>query len=279
MIYRDHYFLLLLLSFLFFQKVTAQDSISIKDAEEIRYKSESLIKRELKDLLNNIANTDIELAETKKIIYNSHSGTRNKIFLSPRVLLEDDINPSFHSSNSSRDIEVEKYLNDFDLLYKKSDAPSVSFNDVKASNVKKGKTLYVKVYFTSFFRNGYKISDTAYTLNNRVAEIRIEKEHNKWTPYISRVDFFNPADTANDVLNDIILMRPYNPALANVTPTDSASAAFAQISFETMQKEKARREAIDKDRQETKSFNDILNKGDEALDGNNFTDALKFYKE
>src|ERR1700712_5109684 len=121
MINRNHYFLLLLTCLFFLKKAVAQDSISIKDAEEIRYKSESLVKRELKDLLNNIANTDIDLADTKKIIFNSHSGTRNKIFLSPRVLLEDDINPSFHGSNSSRDIEVEKYLNDFDLLYKKSD--------------------------------------------------------------------------------------------------------------------------------------------------------------
>src|SRR5450432_4801488 len=262
----QHNFLFLLMAILFLQTAAAQDSITIKDAEEIRYKSESLIKREFKDLLNNIANTDIELAETKKIIFNSHSGTRNKIFLSPKVLLEDDINPGFHSSNTSRDIEVEKYLNDFDLLYKKSDAPSVSFNDVKASGIKKGKTLYVKVYFTSFFRNPNKTNDTAYTLNNRVAEIRIEKENNKWTPYIARIGFFNAADTANDASNDVELLRENNAAQTSaVTATDSASVAHARMSFEAEQKEKARKDAIEEDRQETQSFNDLINKGDKAL--------------
>src|SRR5450432_40551 len=275
----QHNFLFLLMAILFLQTAAAQDSITIKDAEEIRYKSESLIKREFKDLLNNIANTDIELAETKKIIFNSHSGSRNRIFLSSKVLLEDDINPGFHSSNNSRDVEVEKYLNDFDLLYKKSDAPSVSFNDVKASNIKKGKTLYVKVYFTSFFRNPNKTNDTAYTLNNRVAEIRIEKENNKWTPYIARVAFFNPADTANDLSNDIVLMREKNTSHTSITATDSASVASAQMSFEMEQKEKARKEAIDEDKQETQSFNDFINKGDKALDGNDFTGALKYYKD
>lgn len=279
MIYRSHYFFLSLLALLLLQTAAAQDSITIKDAEEIRYKSESLIKREFKDLLNNIANTDIDLAETKKIIYNAHSGDRNRIFLSPKVVLEDDINPSFHSTYSSRDIDVEKYLNDFDLLYKKSDAPSISFNDVKASNIKKGKTLYVKVYFTSFFRNQNKTTDTAYTLNNRVAEIRIEKEKNKWVPYISRVAFFNPADTANDISNDIQLILGNNSANSTVTAKDSASVANEQLSFEMEQKEKARKDAVDEDRKETESFNDLINKGDKALDANDFTGALKFYKD
>lgn len=281
MIYRNCYFILALLSVLFVQTAAAQDAITIKDAEEIKFKSESLIKREFKDLLNNIANIDADQAETKKIIFDSHSGgIRNKIFLSPKVLLEDDINPNFHSSNSSRDIELEKYLNDFDLLYKKSDAPSVSFNDVKSTNIKKGKYLYLKVYFTSFFRNGNKTNDTAYTLNNRVAEIRIEKEKNKWAPYIARIGFFNAADTANDASNDVELLRENNAAQTSaVTATDSASVAHARMSFEAEQKEKARKDAIEEDRQETQSFNDLINKGDKALDINDFTGALKFYKE
>ncbi|MEP7279990.1 MAG: tetratricopeptide repeat protein [Bacteroidota bacterium] len=277
--HRNHFYLLSMLMMLSFQQATAQDAVTIKDAEEIKYKSESLIKREFRDLLNNIANTDIDLTETKKIIFNSHSGSRNKIFLSSKVLLEDDINPNFHSSNSSRDIEVEKYLNDFDLLYKKSDAPSVSFNDVKASNIKKGAYLYLKVYFTSFFRNANKTNDAAYALNNRVAEIRIEKEKNRWVPYIARVGFFNPADTANDVSNDIVLVRPANANFTRSGATDSASIAHAQMSFEMEQKEKARKDAIEEDRKETQSFNDLINKGDKALDGNDFTGALKFYKD
>ncbi len=283
MTYRKSCFLITLLTLLSLLQATAQEAITIKDAEEIRYKSESLIKREFKDLLNNIANTDIDLAETKKVIFNAHSGTRNKIFLSAKVLLEDDINPNFHSTNNSRDIEVEKYLNDFDLLYKKSDAPSISFNDVKASNIKRSQYLYVKVYFTSFFRNANKTNDTAYSLNNRVAEIKVEKENNKWVPFIARVGFFNPADTANDVSNDIVLARANNGAAAAVaaasTSADSAAAARAQVSFEIEQKEKARKEAIDEDQKETQSFNNLINQGDKALDGNDFTGALKFYKD
>jgi tetratricopeptide (TPR) repeat protein len=268
-------FTLLLYAF----SLRAQDALTIKDAEEIRYKSESLIKREFRDLLNNIANTDIDLADTKKIIFNAHSGTRNKIFLSARVQMEDDINPNFHSSNNSRDIEIEQYLNDFDLLYKKSDAPSVAFNNVKSSAVKKSQYLYVKVYFTSFFRNANKTNDTAYTLNNRVAEMRVEKEKSKWAVYISRVGFFIPADTVNDIASDVVLLREPNGSAWAATATDSAATARAQVSFDAAQKEEARSAAIEEDRRETISFNDLIKKGDQALDINDFTGALKFYKE
>lgn len=283
MIHLKHYFLPALLTVLFVQAACAQDSITVKDAEEIRFKAESLIKRELKDLMNNIASTDIDLTDTKKIIFNSHSGTRNKIFLSAKVLLEDDINPSVRSSAKSRDVEVEKYLNDFDLLYKKSDAPSISFTDVRASNIKKGKTLYVKVYYNSFFRNPNKTSDTVYALTNRMAEIRVEKEKNKWTPYIARVAFYVPADTLNDMANDVrlIVEKKAGAAIASaITSTsDSVAAAHAQMSFETEQKERARKEAIEEDDKEMQAFNDLINKGDKALETNDFTEALKFYKE
>ncbi len=274
-----HFFFSALAAVFSLHVAMAQDSITIKDAEELKYRSEALIKREFRDLLNNIANTDIDLAETKKVIFNSHSGTRNRIFLSPKVLLEDDINPGFHTSANTRDIEVEKYLNDFDLLYKKSDASSVSFNEVKSTNIKKGKFLFLKVYFTSFFRNANKTNDTAYVLNNRVAEIRIERDKNKWTPFIARIGFFNPADTANDVSDDVQLMREKGATGPALTTTDSASVVHAQLNFEAQLKENARKEAIDADQKEGQSFNDLISKGDKALDGNDFTGALKFYKE
>ncbi len=153
----------------------AQDAITIQDAEEIRFKSENIVKRELKDLLNNLSNSSVELKETQEMIVNSYSGSRNRIFLSSTVLVEDDINPNFHSSLNTRDMEIDKYLKDFDILYKKSDGPSILFNIMKVSNVKKSGSLYVKVYYSSFFRNPNTTNDTAYTLNNRIAEISIQK--------------------------------------------------------------------------------------------------------
>ncbi len=256
----------------------AQDAITIQDAEEIRFKSENIIKRELKDLLNNLSNSSIEQKETQEIIVNSYAGTRNKIFLSSKVLVEDDINPNFHSSNNTRDVEIDKYLKDFDLLYKKSDGPSVLLNIMKVSNVKKSKSLYIKVYFSSFFRNPNTTNDTAYTLNNRMAEISIQKENNKWVPYISRIAFYLPADTVNDYGNDLVLMQVKNSG-NDIPVQDSGSAARRQILFENELRETERKRLIEEDRIQTQAFNDLIAQGDKALEANDFTKALDYYKQ
>lgn len=270
--------LLLILSGLLSAYSFAQESITIQDAEEIRFKSENLIKRELKDLLNNLSNSSIELKETQEVILNSYSGERNRIFLSAKVLVEDDINPSFHSSNNTRDVEVDKYLKDFDLLYKKSDGPSVIINVVKVSNVKRSNSLYVKVYFSSFFRNPNTTSDTAYTLNNRMAEISIQKENGKWSPFISRIGFYTAADTLNDFSNDLVLMQVKNAGSGSVAQ-DSNSVARRQILFENELKETERKRLIEEDQAQTQTFNDLISQGDKALGTNDFTKALDYYKQ
>ena len=110
-----------------FQRSYAQDSLSIRDAAEIRYKGQSLIKKEYNELLNSISSNGFDTQETAESINSSYSGTRNKIFRDSLVLVEDDINPAFKSSAQSRDETLEKYLKDFDLMYKKSDSPTVEF--------------------------------------------------------------------------------------------------------------------------------------------------------
>src|ERR1700733_11664527 len=60
--------------------VTAQDSLSARDATEIRHKGENLIKDDLKGLLNAISSTSFESQETADNIHNSYSEGRNQIF-------------------------------------------------------------------------------------------------------------------------------------------------------------------------------------------------------
>ncbi|MBC8034070.1 MAG: tetratricopeptide repeat protein, partial [Chitinophagaceae bacterium] len=258
-------------------KSAAQDDITVKEVESIRYKSEILVVRELKGLLNNI-NTNTDIKEVSDMINNSHSGSRNRIFLNSKIIVEDDINPNFHSAANTRDIDIDKYLRDFDLLYKKGDMPSVVFNDIKISNLKKKDAYYVNVYYTSFFRNPNKTNDTAYTINNRMAEMRFKKENNTWTPYIARLGFFNPSDTINDVLNNVTFKTTSDLPL-QLQSADSITAAQARKSIDEEIKENARRQLIEEDRVQTQAFSGLINQGDAALARNDFPEALKLYKE
>src|SRR5258708_29034547 len=109
------------------QQSIAQASLSIRDASEIRHKAESLIKKELNELLNSLSSTSFESTEIEETLHSSYSGTRNKIFRDSMILVEDDINPAFKSSAPSRDKVLDKYLNHFHLMYKKTHTASIDF--------------------------------------------------------------------------------------------------------------------------------------------------------
>jgi tetratricopeptide (TPR) repeat protein len=250
----------------------SQDSISIKDAGDIQFKAEKLVK-ELNDLLVILSANDMETKEKDEIIANSYSGSANRIFTDSSVLVEDDTNPMFIKSGQSKDETVPIYLHDFDLFYSKSDDRSVDLNNVKSSKVKKSKNVYVKVYFTSLFKNKSS-SDGTYTPTNRVAEIIATKENNKWNVLISRLGFFSPADTVHDVLNDLRIF--YVNKSLSTNPRDSAAAVTAQRSFEEQLTAERRQKDADEERIKQERVNQLLNKSDKALEENDFTGALKY---
>ena len=182
----------------------AQDSLSSRDASEIRYKAERMVRTELNDLLNTLSNNSYQTLEVVESIHSSYSdNSRNRIFRDSLVLVEPDINPAVVHSGQAGEEPLGKYLRDIDLLYKKSDSATITFEHIRCSPVKKNEALYVKVFFNSLFSGRSAISEQAYTTTNRIAEIKAEKDGNQWRLYIVRLAFFNPEDTAGDVANNL----------------------------------------------------------------------------
>ncbi|HEY1212595.1 MAG TPA: tetratricopeptide repeat protein, partial [Bryobacteraceae bacterium] len=60
-----------------------------------------------------------------------------------------------------------------------------------------------KVYFNSHFKGRSTVNDQPYTVTNRIAEIKAQKDRNQWRLYIVRLAFFNPQDTIGDVANNM----------------------------------------------------------------------------
>ena len=185
-------------------RVVAQDSLSSRDATEIRYKAERMVRTELNDLLNNLSNTGYETYEVEESIQSSYSNNRrNRIFRDSLVLVEPDVKPGVVRSGQADDEPLGKYLRDIDLLYKKSDTGTIAFDHIRCSPVKKSDNIYVKVYYNSLFKGRSALSDQPYSTTNRLAEIKAEKEGNQWRLYIVRLAFFNPQDTAADVAHNM----------------------------------------------------------------------------
>ena len=259
----------------------AQDSLSNRDAIEIRYKAESIIKKELNELFNSISSTAFESQEIAESIHSSYSTSRNQIFRDSLVQVEDDISPASKTSTEAAEEIVDKYLKDLDLLYSKTDSASIGFTNIRSSNVKKKDNIYIKVYFNSLFSGKHSGIDSPYILTNRLAEIKAEKDKNQWHVYIVRLGFFNPADTVGDVLNDMPVkheMMKLNLA-AGATAQDSAVAIQKQMSFDEEEQQRTTRIMMEKDREDELRLKKLISLGDAAFNKQDFITALKNYNQ
>jgi tetratricopeptide (TPR) repeat protein len=212
----------------------AQDSITLNDVKVIKAKSEITIERYFNNLLNTISYTGAESTDIKEMITQSFEDNDKQLFLNSQIAVADDISdPDYSSSSNSPELPVIRYLNAFNTFYGKSDTNSVYFSNIRSSSVKRGKkNIYINVYFTSFFKNiCLSKPSVPYKPANRIAEIFIKRStNNKWLLYISRISFLNPADTVNDVSDNIAIADAGNQTNSNVhiDETVDASDKFSQ---------------------------------------------------
>jgi len=257
----------------------SQDSLTAKDAGEINYRAELLVN-ELKDLLNTISNSQIGINETKELIVNSFSNSKNKIFYDSAALIEDDLNPLIRNSDGSKDLRIASYLNNLDLFYEKSDMPSIDFDNIKVSNIKRGEYLYVKVYYSSMFKGKNTLHDSLFGRNYRVAEIRVERKDRKWIGAIVHIGFYPANDIAIDTINDVKLSY-----LAPDTITggsffmDTLEKSAGGKSFEEILKEREKQKQREAFNEEQKVYEQLLKRGDELFESGDYTAALKVFSD
>ena len=224
----------------------AQDSITMNDVKVIKARSEIIIGRYFNNLLNTISYAGAESTDIKELIDQSFEDSDKQIFLNNQIAIADDISdPGYSNSSNSPDVPVIQYLNAFNTFYGKSDANSVYFSDVRSSPVKRGKkNIYINVYFTSFFKNICLSSpSTPYKPTKRVAEIFIKRTNkNKWLLYISRIGFFNPTDTLNDFLDNIVVAASKNQTNSSmrIDETKDSADKFSQYIDQAHLEEKKR---------------------------------------
>ncbi|MEO6720594.1 MAG: tetratricopeptide repeat protein [Ferruginibacter sp.] len=258
--------------------VLSQDTVTAKDAAEISYRAE-LIIHEYNDLLNIISSGQTDIKETKDLIENSYSSSRNKIFFDSLVMVEDDLNPAMKTAANTKDIPVSGYLNNFDLFYTKSDTPSIKFSDLKISNIKKGEYLYIKVYFVSTFKNKSLVKDSDYTEISRTAEIRFSKMLNKWAGTIMHIGFATNHDPATDTINDIKIAYASNEP-GNTEPINIDSLGDAGVkTFEEKIKDTERKKQVETFRQEMKVYDLLIERGDKFLLSGEYASASKIFLE
>lgn len=176
------------------------------DHANIRSSAERVIKRFM-DLLNVISTgLDLELPEIEKVIHESYSHPDSKIFYDSVIFIEDDIRLA-ETNTRPGEKTIDRYLNDFNLLYKKSKDQSVVFTNFQVSNVKASRYLYVMVAYDCLFKNKSILSDTSYVLKKKVAELKVEKVNKKWKTWITDVHALDSMDDIISTRNDVTITK------------------------------------------------------------------------
>ncbi|HEY4965509.1 MAG TPA: hypothetical protein VII28_03880 [Puia sp.] len=224
----------------------AQDTITTNDVKLIKSKSEIIIGRYFNNLLNTISYAGAESTDIKELINQSFEANDKQLFLNKQIAIADDISdPDYSNSSNAPELTAIQYLNAFNTFYGKRDENSVSFSDVQSSRVKRGKkNMYINVYFTSFFKNICMSKPSIpYQPAKRVAEIFIKRStNNKWLLYISRIGFFNPADTLNDAVDNVVVTEVINQTNSSglIDETMDSAAQFSQYIDQARLEEKKR---------------------------------------
>jgi hypothetical protein len=266
---KTHYFSFLssfLLFFLFLSQSSNAQEITDKDSDIVTSKSIEMLQ-EFKQLLTLLISPDIDEATIKELIANSYAkDDPNAIFFNEKVVFEDDINPNHFDYKTANDFVLRTYLKNIDLFLVKDTASSIVFSDIRASNVKLGEFLYVKVFFKSLFKVNNKEIKMPYRTTERVAEIRAEYENDKWKFYIMRVSFVTPEDLADPYKNDLDIV-------------ETARIGAKKMDVSTLLKEKERRKVMEDERKITILFQRSINSGDSALKVRDYTLAIMNYQK
>lgn len=178
---------------------TAQTPLTKKETDEIRYNARRKVEKDLPELLNTLNLSDIGDFERKTLILNSYLPSPTQVFYSDGVVIEDDLKPDLSLKDPPVDASVDKYLNNLDLFYAKSDTVTIKIENVVVSPVKESKDkITVQVYFTSIFKGSHKTIKTPYVPQLRIAELNVEKNEKQWSVLISSIRF-NRGEALPDV--------------------------------------------------------------------------------
>lgn len=241
-----------------------------RDAKEIKSKSRLLIN-EYEGLLNLISNSEIFQSEVVEVIDNSYSSTNvNRLFKDSKIVVEDDLNPEIKNSFDATNVDISYYLSNFNLLYEKTIDYSISFEDIKVSEIYFKDYMFLNVFFTTNYSSTSKRYSSSFEKRTRVAEVQIEKGTSGWDVFIVGLRFARPNESFDERLL-VDVLKPVENERVTVAEIDEQPVSEAEspenLIFYVVEDEEAQR------------YNSAMNLGNRAFKDGRFEDAIEQFSK
>ena len=263
--------------------------LSPKDRDEIRSRAIGLVK-DYEQLLNVLATKGTTSSDVQDIVGQA-TAEEGRMFFDNKVNIEDDLYSLSADSGAPKDVTITKYLNDWDLFYSKSYEESVAFSDLRLSDFFSKDYQYLKVYFTSQFKNRHKDFDLNYKIQKRLALIRFEKKGEGWVAWINGISFFNGKKSDGSIYTQAEFEDDFKPFVkekkarlvssAEVDSTISESQINLQRVNDSLYAEAVKSQVQKSQEQLNKdtAFQKSVARGDSLIGAKDFAGAIEAFTE
>lgn len=284
---------LILFLFLFFSGsfTYAQiQNLTPKDRDEIRSKAIGLVK-DYEQMLNVLATKGTTPSDVQDIL-NQALTEDGRMFWDNKVNIEDDIYSLKADSGDSKDVSIQKYINDWDLFYTKGYDESVQFLDLRLSDFFHKEYSYLKVYFASQFKNKHKDFDMIYPIRRRVALIRFEKKDDQWLAWINGISFYRTKKADGTEISQSAFEEEYKPfvkekkaRIVSSTSVIDSTLTESQISLQKQNDSlyaaavKANLQKSEEQKRRDTLYSKAIFRGDSLLSERQFAPALDAFSE
>jgi tetratricopeptide (TPR) repeat protein len=276
----------------FFTKAQQGLELEARDRDEIRSKAIGLIK-DYEQLLNVLATKGTTASDVQDIVGQA-TKEDGRMFFDAKVNIEDDLYALNADSVASKDVSVEKYLNDWDLFYTKGYDESVSFSDLRLSEMATKEYSYLKVYFVSQFKNRHKDFDRNYPLRKRIALIRFEKKGESWVAWINGIGFYTGKKPDGTIYTQESFEEDYKPfvkekkaRLVSASSESSSDTLLAAVQLQLQKRSdslyaeavKAQIQKSEEQVRKDKLYQGAVARGDSLIASKQFPAALEAFTE
>lgn len=251
------------------------DSLSIKDKASIINRAAEKVEFYV-GVLNGITRLDPSVPEDldqlkEDIKPHTQQDNEDRIFLSSKAIIEDNINPANRSDTTRLDREVSDYITDFFVNFRSdgSNEPVVMrVLDREEPKVAQDGRVVTRLLYEVTWRGGHKTDPTPYAPLKRVVVFQAQRKGERsWNVYIGAENFYDGTDGFVSYQLD--------------RQVQATKAAGGELTGELLEYEEAAKRAAEEAERERadrkQRFDAAIAGGDEQLRKGDFATARELY--